>query len=63
MPKEDVYVNSVVIETPEVNATADISDSSGVEVGFPIWAFGIVIVLAIIAVVVFFKDKFLGIFS
>jgi cyclophilin family peptidyl-prolyl cis-trans isomerase len=63
MPKEDVYVNSVIIETPEVNSTADISGSSGAVGGFPFWALGIVIVLAIIVVVVFFKDKFLGIFS
>jgi cyclophilin family peptidyl-prolyl cis-trans isomerase len=63
MPKEDVYVNSVIIETPEVNDTADISGSSSAEGGFPLWALGIVIVLAIIVAVVFFRDKFLGKFT
>ncbi len=63
MPKEDVYLNSVLIETPELNETADISGSSGGDGGFPFWTLGVVIVLAIIVVVVFFKDKFFGIFS
>jgi cyclophilin family peptidyl-prolyl cis-trans isomerase len=63
MPKEDVYLNSVIIETPEVNDTTDISGSSGTEGGFPLWAIGVVIVLAIMVVVVFFRDKFFGKFT
>jgi hypothetical protein len=56
-PKEDVYVNNVTIETPEVNETADISQGSGAAGGSSPWIIGLIIFAAVIAALVYFKRQ------
>lgn len=52
-PKEDVFLNKVTIETPEVNETTTFTDIGNISGEFPYWALGFLFVVAIVAMVIF----------
>ncbi|UCG69329.1 MAG: peptidylprolyl isomerase [Thermoplasmata archaeon] len=57
-PKEDVFLNMVTIETPEVNETdVGMRTTTSLGGGFPYWALGIVFVVGAAVLFIFFKVK------
>jgi cyclophilin family peptidyl-prolyl cis-trans isomerase len=58
MPKEDVYLNEVQIETPEINETATSTISSAVsEEQFPFWALGFIVAAVVVVYWFFIRNR------
>jgi hypothetical protein len=61
MPKEDVYLNEVQIETPIINDTvAGSLDETASEGSFPFWILGLIVVAAVAIYWFFIRDRIGG---
>lgn len=57
MPKEDVFLNKVTIEIPEVNETTAGFGSRSISSGIPLWALGFVLVVGAVVLLIYLRSK------